>query len=258
MTKADKIEKNIMRMAKIGAIGAVVLYLLGKHKKESTSGIGATKRRIFKELSLAQNAGVDFTKKYDELSPEEIDALQKVSADTGYTETYYKSLKKAYDAVSGIGSSYNVKDADGNICLTWIDNPQEDIERQQRALEAEQRAAEARKRLNKTRRASTQQSLFGIGYPAARKPYWWGVKSVQFISHGEWSDPEVYYMGKFYNAVELEQAMYEWWAEEVNNEDTKLDYEEWMKKNASNAKYAVLPYMQPTGYMDANGWRVDY
>lgn len=44
MRKSDQIEKNIMRVAKIGAIGAVVLYFLGKHKKESTSGIGATKR----------------------------------------------------------------------------------------------------------------------------------------------------------------------------------------------------------------------
>lgn len=40
MSKADKIEKGIMTFAKVGTIGAVVLYFLGKRKKESTSGIG--------------------------------------------------------------------------------------------------------------------------------------------------------------------------------------------------------------------------
>lgn len=43
MSKADKIEKGIMTFAKVGTIGAVVLYFLGKHKKETTSGIGAAR-----------------------------------------------------------------------------------------------------------------------------------------------------------------------------------------------------------------------
>lgn len=177
-------------------IGSAILGAI-KRKREGTSGIGAAKRRVFKELSLAQKAGVDFTKKYDELSPSEIKALQKVSNDTGYTETYYKSLKKAYDAISGIGASYDVVNADGDTVLTWIEDPEnpqaetarkaiDDAERYLALREARQieddrewarqngernreemeaRLAEQRKRLKKSGRSS-QMALFGMGgYP---------------------------------------------------------------------------------------------
>ena len=151
-------------------IGAGALWLISR-KHNGVSGIGAArKRRIYKELSLAQQAGVDFTKPYDELTEDEIESLQRVSNETGYTETYYKSLQKAYNAISGIGEAYDVVDADGNTVLTWIEDPQtqaakarEAEEIKQRTLESEKRAEEARKRLRKTRRSAEQMSLFGTG-----------------------------------------------------------------------------------------------
>lgn len=166
MRKSDKIEQKILDAALWGAAiwGGVALVAHIARSSKGTSGIGAAKRRIFKELSLAQKAGVDFTKKYDELDEDEIKALEKVSSDTGYTETYYKSLKKAYDAVSGIGATYDVVNADGNTVLTWTDNPGEQAAAQQRVLEAEARAAESRKRLKKARKAGEQMALFGCGY----------------------------------------------------------------------------------------------
>lgn len=174
-------------------IGAGALWLLG-HKRNGVSGIGAArKRRIYKELSLAQQAGVDFTKPYDELTEDEIAALQQVSNDTGYTETYYKSLQKAYNAISGIGEAYDVVDADGNTVLTWIEDPENqptnrssahDDKERYRALreahdieddmqwaateqqrerdEREARLAEQRKRIKKAGRTS-QMALFGCG-----------------------------------------------------------------------------------------------
>ena len=149
-------------------IGAGALWLISR-KRNGVSGIGAArKRRIYKELSLAQQAGVDFTKPYEDLTDEEIESLQRVSNETGYTETYYKSLQKAYNAISGIGEAYDVVDADGNTVLTWVEDPQaqaakarEAEEIKQRTLEAEKRAEESRKRLRKTRRSAEQMSLFG-------------------------------------------------------------------------------------------------
>lgn len=183
-------------------IGAGAWLLLRKHAERGTQGVGAAKRRIFKELSLAQQLGVDFEKKYDELSEEEIEALQRVSADTGYTETYYKSLQKAYNAISGIGETYDVVNADGETVLTWTDDPGSmrvlpgaddperwralreahdieddriwDIENKKRL--AEEKDRELRKRRNASKRLQQkidrdgllsvmpkQQTLFGVG-----------------------------------------------------------------------------------------------
>lgn len=147
---------------------AGALWLIGRNKR--VSGIGAAKRRIYKEISLAQQAGVDFTKKYEDLTDDEILALQRVSNDTGFTETYYKGLKKAYDAISGIGEAYDVADENGNTVLTWIEDPEihaahnrEIEEARQRTLEAEARAEKARKSKRATERRLQQMSLFGCG-----------------------------------------------------------------------------------------------
>lgn len=156
--------------------GGIAAYFVGSaiagaiKRKNATSGIGAAKRRIYKEISLAQQAGVDFTKKYEDLTDDEILALQRVSNDTGFTETYYKGLKKAYDAISGIGEAYDVADENGNTVLTWIEDPElhaaqnrEIEEARQRTLEAEARAEKARKSKRATERRLQQMSLFGIG-----------------------------------------------------------------------------------------------
>lgn len=255
-------------------IGAGALWLISR-KHNSVSGIGAArKRRIYKELSLAQQAGVDFTKPYDELTEDEIESLQRVSNETGYTETYYKSLQKAYNAISGIGEAYDVVDADGNTVLTWIEDPQtqpsaqhsayddperyralreaHDIEndrmwaeqeRKRKMDETEARLAEQRRKLKKAGRSS-QMALFGIGYPGARKPYWYGIPSVQFISHGEWSDPEIKYRGRYYNAAVAENECYAIWREQLEYGETALDFEKWMQTVGGDyLKSDVLPYM---------------
>ena len=221
-------------------IGAGAWWLLHR-KRNGVSGIGATKRRIYKELSLAQQAGVDFSKPYDELSADEIEALERVSHDTGYTETYYKSLQKAYNAISGIGEAYDVVNADGETVLTWIENPDgtqtpvyraaddaeryaalreaHDIEderlwaennRAQAMEEREARLAEQRKRLRKAGRTS-QMSLFGCGY-----------------------------------APEVERELWEIWREQIELENTDYDYDTWRAIYGDEyARQDVLPYMHP-------------
>ena len=217
-------------------IGAGALWLINR-KRNGVSGIGAAKRRIYKELSLAQQAGVDFTKPYDELSRDEIKALQRVSADTGYTETYYKSLQKAYNAISGIGETYDVVNADGETVLTWTDDPgsmrvlpgADDPERWRALREAhnieddriwaeqnktrhleelEARTAEQRKRLRKSGR-TPQMSLFGCGY-----------------------------------TPEVERELWEIWREQIELENTDYDYDTWRAIYGDEyAKSYVLPYM---------------
>lgn len=150
--------------------GAALLWCI--RKATGINGIGKVeriKRRIYKEVSLAQKAGVDFTKKYADLSAAEKKALERIGNEMGwkqskraietgkpYTESYYNSLHRAWNAVSGIqgiGRPYHVKDANGNVCLTWIEDAKAHYDAEQRTLEAEQRAAEARRRLRATRRS---------------------------------------------------------------------------------------------------------
>lgn len=120
------------------AFGALAAWaLIRKHKTAAVGKVERVKRRIYKEVSLAQEAGVDFSKKYADLATFEREALERVGKDVGwkqskraiesgkpYVESYYGSLRRAWNAVSGvmgIGRAYDVKDADGNVCLTWID-----------------------------------------------------------------------------------------------------------------------------------------
>lgn len=127
-------------------ITAGALWLIGRNKsrRETIGKVERIKRRIYKEVSLAQDAGVDFSKKFADLSGYEKEALERVGKDVGwkqskrsiesgksYVESYYGSLRRAWNAVSGvqgIGRVYDVKDANGNVCLSWIDNAVEHVE----------------------------------------------------------------------------------------------------------------------------------
>ena len=150
--------------------GLILLY--ARDRAKVSAGIGKVeriKRRIYKEVSLAQSSGVDFSKKYNELTPDEKQALERIGHEFGwkqskraietgktYTESYYSSLRRAWNAVSGIegvGRAYNVKDANGNVCLTWIEDAAAHYDAEQRTLEAERRAQAARRRLLQTRRS---------------------------------------------------------------------------------------------------------
>ena len=162
----------------IGLVGIVAAYIiLSKIKKESGVGkVERVKRRIYKEVSLAQDAGIDFTKKVDELNNHDRELLDELGANAGwkqskrsvesgkpYADAYYGSLRRAWNAVSGlgirgIGRAYNVKDADGNTVLTWIEDAAAHVEAERRTLEAEKRAAEARRNLRKNRRERRNQT----------------------------------------------------------------------------------------------------
>lgn len=125
-------------------IGLLTIGLIGLAlctKKRSVSGIGKVervKRRIYKEIAAAQKLGVDFDIKYADLSNSQLNSLEEVghmfgwkqtkrSLESGrlYTEAYYNSLKRAYNAIAGIGigaadyNTYTIRNGNGKIILQW-------------------------------------------------------------------------------------------------------------------------------------------
>ena len=212
-------------------IGVGALWLLSR-KNKGTAGIGAAeriKRRIYKEISLAQDAGIDFSKDYSQFTDEEIATLEELGHAASweqkeqkpYAQAYYESLSKAYNAISGIGigKAYDIKDANGNTVLTWIEDAASHVahereieDKRQRTLELEARAAEARKRKRATDRAIQhgQMSLFGAGY-----------------------------------APQIEDELWEIWREQIEYGETDYDYDTWrVLVGDEYAKRDVLPYMR--------------
>lgn len=125
-------------------IGLLTIGLIGLAlftKKRGVSGIGKVervKRRIYKEIAAAQKLGVDFDLKYADLSNSQLNSLEEVghmfgwkqtrrSLESGrlYTEAYYNSLKRAYNAIAGIGigaadyDTYTIRNGNGKIILQW-------------------------------------------------------------------------------------------------------------------------------------------
>lgn len=119
----------------------VVMDFLDRQLGRDVAGIGAVqrvKRRIYKEIAAAQGKGVNFDKKYQDTTPQEVDALFEVgtmfgwqqtkrSRESGksYEEAYFNSLKRAYNAISGIGigasdyKTHTIRNGDGKIILQW-------------------------------------------------------------------------------------------------------------------------------------------
>lgn len=186
---------SLINIACAFGLGALVWYTK-KKCDEPVSGIGAAeriKRRIYKEVSLAQSAGVDFSKRYADLTKAEKKALENVGKQVGwkqskrsvesgkpYVESYFGSLRRAWNAVSGvsgIGRAYDVKDAQGNVCLTWIEDAAQHVsrekdieEKRQRALEAEKRAADARKRMKAAQRKIDKDGMLPAAPVAPAAP----------------------------------------------------------------------------------------
>lgn len=96
----------------IGLIGIALC------KKRGVSGIGAVKRvkykrRIYREMAVAQQSGVDFLLPYNEQSKRAIHAINQLAKRHNDSskripitdEKYFKQLRKAYNAISGIGQT---------------------------------------------------------------------------------------------------------------------------------------------------------
>jgi len=90
----------------------------------------------------------------------------------------------------------------------------------------------------------------------------YGVPGVEYISHGEWNSPEVYYKDKAYNYHDLEDSLWELFQEDIETGDVVIDttgfedfedaeneatifaFEEWVKNNP-DLVYSELEYLTP-------------
>lgn len=131
----------------IGLIASFTTYvalrlLRDRAYLKTVKGVGRLKRRIYKEVAIAQDYGIDFTKSYLEL--EDIDkknlsnlgrgmmwkqSKRSIESGKSYEESYYNSLKRAWNAISGLdgvgtikGDKFPVKNADGETALIWYNH----------------------------------------------------------------------------------------------------------------------------------------
>lgn len=71
------------------------------------------------------------------------------------------------------------------------------------------------------------------------KPNWHGISSILFYFRGEWSDPQIKYRGKFYNANIVDDYFWDLYVEECRDNNIKPNedyFSTWMKKNARSIK----------------------
>ena len=113
-------------------IGIVALALL---KRRKPSGVGKVpKRRIFTEIATAQKRGIDFSMPFDEADSKVLSELaQRVGfrpsarSAKSTAEQYFNSLRRTYNAVSGIGATNlpyresEVRNANGDVIITYRD-----------------------------------------------------------------------------------------------------------------------------------------
>lgn len=124
-------------------IGIVALALL---KGRKATGVGKVpKRRIFTEIATAQNRGIDFSMPYDEADSKVLSELAKrfgfrpsARSSKSTAEQYFNSLRRTYNAVSGIGatdlpySTSVVRNANGDVIITYNDYGTTEQERKAR------------------------------------------------------------------------------------------------------------------------------
>ncbi|WP_406044103.1 hypothetical protein [Succinimonas sp.] len=75
------------------------------------------------------------------------------------------------------------------------------------------------------------------------KQWFYGIRGIQFISHGEWADPELIWHGRSFNYYDIEMPLWEVYREECDERGERPDeiiFETWVKKNA----YLAREYLQ--------------
>lgn len=74
-----------------------------------------------------------------------------------------------------------------------------------------------------------------------RKKYFYGIKRIEFIYHGDWSDPELIYKGHSFNYYDLENALVEdyKYSDDSKNDDNFKNFPKWVKEN----EYLAFNYL---------------
>ena len=73
-----------------------------------------------------------------------------------------------------------------------------------------------------------------------RKPNYYGIPDVKYIYHNEWSDPELYYKGEYYNIYDVEDTMYsDYEAYKEENSDYNGEFEDYMQEHKEDILYLL-------------------
>lgn len=76
------------------------------------------------------------------------------------------------------------------------------------------------------------------------EPDWfYGVDGVEYIWHGEYADPEVWYKGELFNYYDLEDWLYSDFIETTGSKDSD-EFAKWVKNNPNNV-YSALASLSP-------------
>ena len=77
--------------------------------------------------------------------------------------------------------------------------------------------------------------------------YFYGIRGIQFIWHGEWSDPELIWHGKSFNYYDIETPLWSDYLEECNENGvipTDDDFTTWVKINSYKAREYLQHLME--------------
>ena len=73
----------------------------------------------------------------------------------------------------------------------------------------------------------------------------YGIEDINFIWHGEWSDPEIEYKGNLINYYTIENSLYEDFLERLSNEENEgMNFEEWVYANKDLAYNYIELYLE--------------
>lgn len=69
--------------------------------------------------------------------------------------------------------------------------------------------------------------------------WFYGIYGIEYIPHGEWSDPELIWHGKSFNYYDLENTLWSYYKEECSDLNIPViedNFDKWVKKNAYLAR----------------------
>lgn len=76
------------------------------------------------------------------------------------------------------------------------------------------------------------------------KQYFYGIRGIEFIYHGDWSDPELIWHKKSFNYYDVEMPLWDAYTEECrfvhSTDPDEKAFPAWVKKNA----YLAREYLQ--------------
>lgn len=76
----------------------------------------------------------------------------------------------------------------------------------------------------------------------------YGIEDIDFIWHGEWSDPEIEYKGHLINYYTIEDSLYEIFLDELRNETNEgMNFTEWVYANKDLVYEEIEVYLESEG-----------